>query len=220
MTQTTMTSPVVARPATTTGALLTCGFVAGPVFVVVALAQILTRDGFDLRRHAISMLSLGDLGWIQITSFILTGLLAIACAVGMRRTLRGSRGGTWGPLLVGGYGLGLIAAGIFPPDAGVGFPPGAPAGMPALSWHSMLHAVAGTGAFVALIAAAFVLTRRYATAGRRARAGYYAVTGLVMIPLVGWPSPSGAGIRLAAAAVLAWGLIAVTAARLRSRRFD
>lgn len=77
-----------------TRTLLTCGIVAGPVFVLVAGAQILTRDGFDLRRHAISMLSLGDLGWIQMTTFVLTGLLTVACAVGMRGALRSGRGGS------------------------------------------------------------------------------------------------------------------------------
>lgn len=196
--------------------LLACGMVAGPTFVLVAGVQVLTRDGFDLRRHAISMLSLGGPGWIQITNFVLTGLLTVACAVGMRRALRGGRAGTWGPLLVGGYGVGFVSAGFFTPDPGVGFPPGAPAGMPAMTWHSLVHAISGTGAFVCLIVAAFLFARRYATSGRRAWAAYYAMTGLVTIPLVIWPGTAGAGIRLAIAAVLAWTLIVTTAARLRS----
>lgn len=197
--------------------LLACGMVAGPVFVLVAGVQVLTRDGFDLRRHAISMLSLGGPGWVQMTNFVLTGLLTVACAVGMRRVLRGGRAGTWGPLLVGGYGVGMVSAGFFTPDPGVGFPPGAPAGMPAMSWHSVVHAISGTGAFVCLIVAAFLLARRCAADGRRAWAGYYALTGFVTIPLVMWPSTAGAGIRLAVAAVLASALVVTTAARLRSR---
>ena len=40
--------------------LLACGIVAGPLFLVVALVQALTRDGFDLSRHPISLLSLGS----------------------------------------------------------------------------------------------------------------------------------------------------------------
>ena len=41
------------RPADerTTRSLLGYGIIAGPVFVVVSLAQALTRDGFDLARH-------------------------------------------------------------------------------------------------------------------------------------------------------------------------
>jgi hypothetical protein len=44
---------------------------------VVSYAQALTRDGFDLTRNAFSFLSLGDLGWIQITIFVVCGLLFV-----------------------------------------------------------------------------------------------------------------------------------------------
>src|SRR5258706_11269109 len=64
---------------------LACGVVAGPVYVVVSLAQALTRDGFDLSRHSWSLLSNGDLGWLQISNFIVVGVLTIAFAVGLRR---------------------------------------------------------------------------------------------------------------------------------------
>ena len=60
--------------------LLACGVALGPLFYVVVVAQIVTRTGFDISRHPLSLLSLGDAGWIQITNFILTGLLAIACS--------------------------------------------------------------------------------------------------------------------------------------------
>jgi hypothetical protein len=98
-----------------TRALLGCGLVAGPLYVGVSLLQALTRDGFDLTRHMWSLLSNGDLGWLQITNFLVTGVLTIACAAGMRRALGAQRGGTWGPVLVGVYGLGLIAAGCLLP---------------------------------------------------------------------------------------------------------
>ena len=98
-------------------ALLACGVVFGPLFYIVVAIQLLTRTGFDIRKHPLSLLSLGDAGWIQIANFIVTGLLAIACALGMRGFLRSGLGGTWGSLLVGTYGLGMIAAGIFPPDS-------------------------------------------------------------------------------------------------------
>ena len=113
-------------PTTQTTRLLACGIVAGPLFLAVGLIQAFTRAGFDLGRHPLSLLSLGDLGWIQITNFVVTGVLFVACAVGMWRGLRPGRGGTWGPLLVGVLGLGLIVAGVFVTDAGAGFPPARP----------------------------------------------------------------------------------------------
>ena len=89
--------------------LLSGGLIAGPLFIGASYAQVLTRAGFDLERHAISMLSLGDLGWIQVTDFIGCGLLILALAVGIRRALHPGPAATWGPLLVGAYGVGLVA---------------------------------------------------------------------------------------------------------------
>lgn len=102
--------------------LLVSGLLAGPLFIVVVLVQAFTRQGFDLARLPLSLLSVGDMGWIQITNFIVTGLLAVACAVGIWQRLHPGRSGTWGPLLIGVYGAGLIAAGVFSPDPALGFP--------------------------------------------------------------------------------------------------
>jgi Protein of unknown function (DUF998) len=160
-----------------TRALLACGVVAGPLFLAVALLQALTRDGFDLGRHPLSLLSLGELGWIQIANFVVAGLLSVAFAVGLRRVLHPGRGGTWGPLLVGAYGVGLIGGGVFIADLGAGFPPGAPAGAPEqLSWHGILHDVAHVLAFLALMAACFVLAHRFAAFGQRGWATYCVAT--------------------------------------------
>lgn len=51
-----------AAPSTETARLLACGVVAGPLFLAVLMIQAFTREGFDLSRHPLSMLSLGDLG--------------------------------------------------------------------------------------------------------------------------------------------------------------
>ena len=91
----------LATSRTPTRALLMCGIAVCPFFYLVATVQRLKRPGFDIRRHAISTHSLGDLGWIQIANFAITGALAIACAVGLRSALRRGRGATWTPILVG-----------------------------------------------------------------------------------------------------------------------
>lgn len=49
--------------------------------------QALTRTGFSLSHQPLSMLSLGDLGWIQITNSLLAGLFSLAFAVGVKRRL-------------------------------------------------------------------------------------------------------------------------------------
>src|SRR5262249_5560348 len=95
-----------------TRGLLTFGILAGPVYVVVGAIEMLARPGYDIRRHALSLLSNGEWGWVNIALFVTSGLLTIAGAIGMRAAMRGSPGGRWGPLLIGVYGLGLVSAGI------------------------------------------------------------------------------------------------------------
>ncbi|MFI6484241.1 DUF998 domain-containing protein [Nonomuraea sp. NPDC050663] len=77
------TAPVVGS----TLSLLRLGALAGPFYVTVALAQALTREGFDLSRHPWSFLANGELGWIQTANFVITALATIAFAIGLRRTL-------------------------------------------------------------------------------------------------------------------------------------
>jgi Protein of unknown function (DUF998) len=147
--------------------LLACGIVAGPLFLVVTLVQAYTRRGFDLARHPISLLSLGDLGWLQITNFVVAGILYLACAIGLRRALEPGRGATWGPRLVGAAGVGLIVAGVFVTDAGAGYPPGAPAGAPLkISWHGVLHEVGFLVTTLGMIIGCLVLARRFAALRR------------------------------------------------------
>jgi hypothetical protein len=161
-----------------TRALLLCGVIAGPLFAIVGLIQAFTRPGFDLRRHALSALENGDLGWLQRGSFVLTGLLFLACAVGMRQVLRGSLAGTWGPLLIGVYSAGMIGAGIFNPDPVPGFPPGTPASATSISGRGLIHFSVATVGFLALIVACFVWARRFAAQQRRGWVVYSAITGV------------------------------------------
>ncbi len=182
ITTTTGTAPGAALGSTRT--LLACGIVAGPVYVVVVVLQMLTRDGFDISRHPASMLSNGDQGWIQIANFAVSGLLFVACAMGLHRVLgpASGRGGTWGPRLVGVFGAGMVAAAVFSADPADGFPPGTPAGPPtSISWHGMVHFLVAGIAFIALIAACFVFARRYAAAGRRGWAAFSTVTGALFL---------------------------------------
>jgi Protein of unknown function (DUF998) len=154
---------------------------AGPFYVVVSLAQAVTRHGFDLTRDEWSLLALGHLGWIQQTNLALTGLMIILGAVGVRRaTGRLADAGTWAPRLLAGYGLGLIGAGIFRADAADGFPPGTRGGPAAhLSGHGIMHLMFGTIGFACLIGACFVVARSYHRRACRRGAVASALVGVV-----------------------------------------
>ncbi|MEV6902439.1 DUF998 domain-containing protein [Amycolatopsis sp. NPDC051372] len=123
----------------TTRALLNAGIAAGPVYLVTALAQALARPGFDPARTDVSLLAIGPDGWIQIANFVVTGLLVIACAIGLKSRL------------IATFGAGLVAAGIFVAD---------PAGA-AISWHGALHIVTAGIGFLAFTAACLARKSAY-----------------------------------------------------------
>ena len=210
-----------------TRVLLLCGVVAGPLYVIVGVIEMLTRPGFDPTRHDLSLMSNGDWGWIHISLLILTGLLTIAGAVGMRRVLRGGRGGTWGPLLLGIYGLGLIGAGFFTADPALGFPPGTPADAHAISWHGLLHFICGGIGFLGLIAACFVFARRFAARRQRGWVAYSVATGVIYLAAFAGIAVGSNSVGVittivilafSVAVVLGWAWVSAMAVKLLSER--
>ncbi|WP_328473807.1 DUF998 domain-containing protein [Actinoplanes sp. NBC_00393] len=135
-----------------TRTLLTAGILAGPLYVLVSLVEIALRDGFDATRHAWSMLANGPFGWVHSLNLIVSGLLVVAGAIGLSRTVRPGA-------LLGVYGLGMVGSGFFAADPGRGFPAGTPEVVP-MSWHGSLHFVLGGIGFLALVAACFLIGRR------------------------------------------------------------
>jgi hypothetical protein len=200
----------------TTRFLLTCAAVAAPLWAVVSLAQAATREGFDLTRHPLSVLSNGSLGWLQITNFLVCGFLTVVGAAGLRRALHGTPGGKWAPWLVRVNGIGMIAAGVFVMDPADGFPAGTPYGMPeTLTWHSYGHMASGSIAFTALIAACYVLGRHFSRAGNRGHAIASRVAGTALLIGNGWAMSGGkaGSLTLAVGAITAMLWISTVAAR-------
>jgi hypothetical membrane protein len=206
-----------------TRSLLGYGVLAGPFYIVVSLIQAVARDGFDLSRHEWSLLANGPWGWAQTANLVLTGLMIVAAAIGYRRRLMGGIGAVWAPRLLTAYGISLVAAGIFAADPMNGFPVGTPDGPPAApTIHGLLHIVSGAVGFLALIAATFVLARRFRSEDRKARAGFSVATGFVF--LAGFMAiASGSATPLinlsfTAAVVLTWAWLATTSAFLYRQR--
>ena len=204
--------------------LLTGGVLAGPIYIIVGIAQILTREGFDITRHPLSFMSLGDLGWIQITNFIVTGLLVIAGAIGMLRLAQADKRLRRGALLVGIYGMGVLGGGLFVTDPALGFPPGTPDTYPTtMSWHGLLHFIFGQIGFLALIAASFVYARYFAANSLRGWAMLSALTGAIFlfaiiatVATAGGDGSVWASLALYAAVILAWIWLTALSYRMRS----
>lgn len=199
--------------------LLTCGVAGGPFFYILAVLQIMTRAGFDIRHNAISQLSLSNLGWIQDINFFVTGIFALACAFGMRRFLKGKKAGTWGPLLILIYAIGLLLGAFFHPDPGFGYPSGAPAGMPTtMTSHAAIHEAGFDIAFIALIIDSFVFVGRFLERKEKRWAWYSGASGVLALffIIIGSTHPSMVGILIAIAGVFGFGWVSVVAAKLKS----
>jgi len=139
--------------------LIACGAIGPLLFIIVFLIEGATRPGYSAWHDYVSSLSLGSQGWMQILTFFVCGFLTLGFALGLRRILQGGHGATWGPLLLGAFGLALIAGGLFTTDPSLGYPPGAPS---TPTFHGELHVLASLVAFGSLAAASFVLARRFA----------------------------------------------------------
>ncbi|MEV3937843.1 DUF998 domain-containing protein [Glycomyces sp. NPDC049804] len=213
-------SVAAATKSAATRRLLACGVLAGPLFVATTIAQAATRDGFDPVVHPLSMLSLSELGWIQIANFIVSGLLALVGAVGLRRSLGDGPASKWGPRLFGLYGIALVWGGVFVADPAFGYPAGTPDGAPAeQSWHSILHAFAAPAAGIALLVATFVFARRFGREGSGLwRAACYVVAVLyVALTVTAFPAADYRWMLAGGALTWLWAA-AVSLQVLRSNR--
>jgi len=166
-TQTLIAAATPARPPRRSTILLLAGVLAGPLFVVTFLLEGAFRDGYDPMRHPVSSLSLGPSGWVQIANFLIAGVLSLALAVGLRRSLRPGPGAAAGPALIAVWGVGLLGAGAFVTDPVSGYPDGTPPmpGTPTL--HGVLHDLAFSlpgfaGFAAAMLVFAYAFARRHA----------------------------------------------------------
>jgi hypothetical membrane protein len=170
-------------------ALLWCGAIGAPLFVVVFVIEdsvpSIRPAGYHPLRHAVSLLAIGPLGWMQVASFVVSGLLLFAFAVGLRQALRGYLDGISAPVLVGLIGIGLVGAGVFTTDPFGGYPPGTPtiSGRPDWTIHGALHQVFSLLVFLGLPAACCVIGYRFARAGRKGWACYSIGTAVVVLTL-------------------------------------
>ncbi|MEW1550769.1 DUF998 domain-containing protein [Streptomyces tsukubensis] len=203
---------------TDTRTLLACAAVAGPLWVAVSVAQVLTREGFEPTRHPLSQLATGSLGWLQITNFVIAGILATAGATGLRRVMRGTAGGVAVPRLVRTIGVGMIAAGLLTMDPADGFPVGTPDGVPeSMSWHAYGHMAAGSVTFVSLIAAGYLLGRHFSRLGNRRLAVVCRAAATVKLAGDAWAMSGGAAgpVTIATGTTAMFALLAYVALHYR-----
>jgi hypothetical membrane protein len=195
-------------------ALLACGLIGAVLFNATYFVAGALRPGYDTVRDTISDLSLGPAGWVQITNFVVFGLLVIAFAAGLRISLASGPVAAWVPALqvLGGFGLivaGVVVTGTGPADHSV---------------HNTVHTVATIVSLSSRAAGALVLAPRFArTPGWRGWPAYAVATAAAMIIVlavfghVTSATGGGGGILEKTGTLIGSLFVALLAARLLSR---
>jgi len=169
------------RSASLTRALLSCGVVAGPLFVTVFLIEGARRADYSPLRHPVSALSLGPQGWTQVANFSATGTLYVAGAAGLLRVPDSALSTRLGPTLIGAAGLGLVASAVFHTDPVSGYPPGTSDASAEHTTSMTRHGLASIPIVVGLPSAALAYARRFHRGGNRRWAVYCALTAASMV---------------------------------------
>src|SRR5262245_18208023 len=131
------------------------GATASVLLVAVFVLEDLLSPSFNWLSTAVSEHSFGPHGWIQISTFVVTGLLLLAFAGGVAREFgrdRSRLGGrflailAWCILLSGPFVADPAPVAVYSRDA---------------TWHDSLHGILGAIAFTLMPASCLVFYRRF-----------------------------------------------------------
>ena len=193
-------TPPAAGPRRWTNRVAVAGIVVPAGFFAVMMVLGLVTPGYDWVSRYGSELSLGRLGWIMIANFIALGVVELAVAAALGRTIGDRVSGRVAATATGLLGAAFVVAGICVTD-----PATLVAG--ARTWHGMVHALMAVVIFfIATPIAALAMARRCRSQRRFVR---YCVLTAVATPallIATFTSGSLLGLteRIVIAVVLAW----------------
>ena len=130
------------------------GILAPAIFVGVFTVEGAIRNGYDPMRMYISALSLGNRGWLQISNFIVLGLLLFIFTLGLSKefqTGKASRGGI--------ITLYIISVLFFISGPFVMDPTETPADQ--MSVHGLIHGLSGGIVFLIMPIIIFIFLRQF-----------------------------------------------------------
>lgn len=159
--------------------LLSCGIIGSLLFVSLFITEGATRANYNPYHHPVSSLSIGVSGWIQILNFITSGLLFIAFAVGLKRSIKHFK--NIGASLIGIVGIGLIGAGFFTTDPVYGYPENQPLLLAQYTLHGHLHDLFSILVFICLPWACLVFRKYFITQSQFGLAKYCTFTAISVL---------------------------------------
>jgi hypothetical membrane protein len=131
---------------------LLAGVIGPPLFVVVFFVDGLIHPAYNPVTDFVSELSRGELGWLQITNFLIFAVAMLVFATGIRWGTHRSAGSAAGAALFAIIAAGLIVSGLFVTDAHTSTVETA---------SGTIHNLAALPVFAGVTAACFVFARRF-----------------------------------------------------------
>lgn len=156
---------------------LICGPIGVFIFILSFIVQGVIRPDYTPLLHAVSSLSIGPQGWIQIVSFLLTGGLIAIFSQGIKAHP------DWKPTAVFVLlsGIGLLGAGIFSTDPIYGYPPAMPFRVSQFTVHGRLHDVFSLLLFVCIPIACFKGSKIFITRQQPRLALYSVISAVILL---------------------------------------
>ena len=97
--------------------------VVAVAFLALTFIQGAARESYDSWHQAVSALSLGPRGWLQMANLVAFGATIAATAPAWSRILAGGRGARSYPVLIALIGASFVGAGLVPQDPAPGYDP-------------------------------------------------------------------------------------------------
>ena len=130
------------------------GILAPIIFVGVFTVEGVLRNGYDPMRMYISALSLGNRGWIQISNFIVLGLLLFIFTLGLSKEFQSGKASRGGIITLYIISVLFFISGPFVMD-----PTETPADQ--MSVHGLIHGLSGGIVFLLMPIIIFIFLRRF-----------------------------------------------------------
>lgn len=141
--------------------LVLSGAISGIFFTLSWIIQEAFKTGYDPIMVPISSLAIGELGWIQSATFLISGGTLILFAYGLEKIRKKEGFSKWIIILSAIGGIGLIGAGCFTTAPISGFPPGTPETINESTLNGILHQLFSVLIFIELPIAMLLFSKHF-----------------------------------------------------------
>ncbi|MCL2826692.1 MAG: DUF998 domain-containing protein, partial [Eggerthellaceae bacterium] len=154
------------------------GMIGPLAFVVSFSINGFLQPGYDPVKRYISELSIGQYGWIQMTSFVFLGLCLLLFTFGLKDAFPQGRASKAAPILMAIIAVCYILSGFFVTDPYSMFDN-------QTTLHGTLHGIFGAIVFSLSAAICFVFWRRFRVDGQwRGFAAFTLLVGVLMVVVI------------------------------------